>query len=131
MLPPLKQVLALAARQPARLVMIVVVVLVLGTFVSPSPKTQSAELPANVQARLPLHTPVSDELLYELEKDFVELLQQSKNAEALLKAEELLITTNDNTHWTNYAAGLEDLTRHARSCGGSPVASLCRAAFPP
>jgi len=47
MLPPLKQVPALAARQPARLVMIVVVVLVLGAVVSTSPKTQSGELPLN------------------------------------------------------------------------------------
>ena len=62
-----------------------------------------AEVAEKVKQRLKLRTPVQDELLYELEKDFVELLQQSKQAEALLKAEQLLEETNDNTHWTNYS----------------------------
>ncbi len=103
----LKQAPALAARQLSRLVMIVVVVF--GVIVAPSANTQSAEILANVQARLALRTPVTDELLYELEKDFVELLKQSNHTDALLKAEELLIATNDNTHWTNYAEAAEIL----------------------
>jgi HEAT repeat protein len=54
---------------------------------------------------------VNDELLHELEQDFVSLLQQSDHVEQLLEAEELLIATNDNTHWTNYSAATRILRR--------------------
>jgi hypothetical protein len=70
-----------------------------------------ASLSVKLKDRLELRTPVSDELLHELEQDFVSLLQQSERAEQLLEAEDLLIATNDNTHWTNYSAATRILRR--------------------
>ena len=46
----------------------------------------------------------SDPLLFKLELDFVRLLKTAKDPMSLLKAEELLAATNDNTHWTNYSS---------------------------
>jgi hypothetical protein len=62
-----------------------------------------------------LQTPVSDELLYELEKDFIELLKSSKHVDKLLQAETLLVATNDNTHWTNYSEATRILLAHRDS----------------
>lgn len=64
---------------------------------------QSDNLPSKVAVRIQLKSSANDELLLELEKDFLELLKTSKNHEELLEAEELLNETNDNTHWTNFS----------------------------
>ncbi|PHR96632.1 MAG: hypothetical protein COA78_28595 [Blastopirellula sp.] len=75
-------------------------------------KQKTIKYPKAVRERLKLRTPVQDEVLHGLEKDFVELLQESKHAQALLEAEELLEATNDNTHWTNYKAATKILREH-------------------
>lgn len=59
---------------------------------------------SRLEKRQVLRTPVEDELLHLLERDFVDLLQQSDNVDKLLDAEDLLIATNDSSHWTNYSA---------------------------
>ena len=72
---------------------------------SPEPKQENCDdLPRIVRERLRLKSPVNDKLLYGLEKDYVELLKTASNPQALLEAERLLETTNDNSHWTNYSA---------------------------
>ncbi|MDB4614457.1 hypothetical protein OAH18_02080 [bacterium] len=51
-----------------------------------------------------MHTVDDDDpLLFQLERDFVRLLAKARDPLAMLKAEELLAATNDNTHWTNYS----------------------------
>ena len=60
-----------------------------------------ADVASKLKARMTLRTPGNDELLHELEQDFVDLLKQSDHVEQLLEAEDLLIATNDNTHWTS------------------------------
>ncbi|MFO0869177.1 MAG: hypothetical protein U0935_09600 [Pirellulales bacterium] len=101
MLSPSQQVRKLLATWLLQFLSPVAVLLgMLGTL---SVSAQPHDGPANVRARLSLRTPVKDELLFALEKDFVELLKQSTSPDALLEAEELLDATNDNTHWTNYA----------------------------
>ena len=69
------------------------------------------KLPSKVRNRLELKTPVEDKLLHGLERDFVKLLKKSRNADALIEAEELLEATNDNTHWTNYSRASKILRR--------------------
>lgn len=81
----------------------IALVVLLGVVSSSAAREPSSELPAKVRSRLTLQTPVTDELLHELEKDFVDLLKVSRHADELLEAEDLLIATNDNTHWTNYS----------------------------
>ncbi|MGY8769664.1 MAG: hypothetical protein ACKVH8_14700 [Pirellulales bacterium] len=78
-----------------------------------SPENQKTiKYPKSVSERLKLRTSVQDEVLHGLEKDFVELLQETKNAQALLEAEELLEATNDSSHWTNYSAATKILREH-------------------
>ncbi len=73
---------------------------------------KTADLAFKLKARMTLRTPVNDELLHELEQDFVDLLKQSDHVEQLLEAEDLLIATNDDTHWTNYSAATKVLRVH-------------------
>lgn len=70
------------------------------------------KLPAAVRARLQLRAPRKDKLVYGLEQDFVELLKTAENPQALLKAERLLETTNNNSRWTNYMAATRLLREH-------------------
>ena len=72
---------------------------------------QSPTLTPKLRSRLKLRTPVSDELLYELEKDFVDLLRESDHVDQLLEAEDLLVATDDSSHWTNYSAATQILRR--------------------
>lgn len=73
----------------------------------------AVEVPASVQARLKaLQTPKSDELLSELEQQYLELLKTSPRARHILEAEQLLATTNDNSRWTNYSSATKLLRAH-------------------
>jgi len=81
---------------------------------------QDVTLPEKVQTRQTLRTPVEDELLYELERDFVERLKKSKNFEALLDAERLLESTDDGANWTNYSSATKIL-RQTRDIAAIPL----------
>lgn len=72
---------------------------------------EDVNLSSIVRERLELRVSVEDELLHNLEKDFVKLLKRSRNAEALIEAEILLEATNNNSHWTNYSKASKILRR--------------------
>jgi len=97
------------------------ILLLLGGFsVNPLAYCQDVELSEKVQARQTLRTPAEDELLYELETDFVELLKKSKNFEALLDAERLLESTDEGANWTNYSSATRIL-RQTRDIAAIPL----------
>ena len=78
------------------------------------PRAEVAKpLPADVQERNDKRrSPREDALLYRLEADYLALLKKAANPQALLEAEELLATTNDNSRWTNYSAASRLLRKH-------------------
>ncbi len=88
-----------------------VVLLAAGLTVPEGVRGEDPTSADKVKERQKLRTPVEDELLHELEQDFVDLLKKSAHADQLLAAEELLIATNDSSHWTNYSAATRILRR--------------------
>lgn len=52
-----------------------------------------------------------DPLLFQLEQDFIRLLKKSRNPLAMLRAEEYLNETNDNTHWTSYSKATSEIRK--------------------
>lgn len=69
-------------------------------------------LPEDVIKRLNYETPDEDELLFQLEKDYIELLKVSRHPRHLLEAEDFLRSVNNNSTWTNYSKALKLLRQH-------------------
>ena len=74
----------------ARLTAILMVLVAAGHLAPTAARGENPNLSIKLKDRRELRTPVSDELLHELEQDFVSLLQESEHAEQLLEAEDLL-----------------------------------------
>ena len=118
MVPTFKQQFEASQKKSARFsIRFVAFVLAFSSSLSPALllpnclQEDDEKLPGIIQQRLRLKTPAKDKLLHRLEKDYVKLLKQSRDPKALLEAEYLLETTNDNTHWTNYSKATQILRR--------------------
>jgi hypothetical protein len=91
------------------------VIFALGLFIplpSISADDETVDTASKLKNRMTLRTPAEDELLYMLERDFVELLKESDHVEYLLEAEDLLVATNNSSHWTNYSKATRLLKQH-------------------